>query len=214
MATDKDSPAAFLEFSPEPATRTSRVQDLLASTPARPTSTVTLPPRTLDELRNLPVPDNVDCKSRLCSLIIWALISDTVMQRLQSFLPAMEQSTHDLQQRAQADPASLDIEQLNPSAEEYIEMNLGLGVYESRANRRSQSPHADSTDSDTDSSTSSSSSSSGSDSDSDSDSDTSSRPDVLSILMSAVPPVPRMPVPSARPNIVILRSDKCTSQSP
>ncbi|KAG9104245.1 hypothetical protein FRC06_004229 [Ceratobasidium sp. 370] len=162
MAKDKETPGTFLEFPPEPATRTSRV----------------------------------------------------LMQRLQSFLPAMEQSTHELQQRAQADPASLDIEQLNPSADEYIEMNLGLGVYESRISRRSQSPDPDSTDSDTDSLTSSSSSSSDSDSDSDSGSDTSNRPDVLSILMSAVPPVPRVPVPPARPSIVMLHSNEPTSQSP
>ncbi|KAG8703814.1 hypothetical protein FRC08_002621 [Ceratobasidium sp. 394] len=193
MANDKQPPSALLEFSPEPATRTSRVQDLLASTPARPASTVTLPPRSLDELRSLPVPVNVD-----------------LMQRLQSFLPAMEQSTHDIQQRAQADPTSLDIEQLDPSAEEYIEMNLGLGVYESQNNRRSQSPHSDSTDSDTDSSSTSSLSSS-SDSDSDSDSD---RPDVLSILMSAVPPIPRVPRPPVRPNIVMLHPDERTSHSP
>lgn len=45
-----------------------------------------------------------------------------VMQRLQSFLPAMEQSTNELQQRTEADPSGLDIEQLNPETQEYIEM--------------------------------------------------------------------------------------------
>lgn len=44
------------------------------------------------------------------------------MQRLQSFLPAMQQSTNELQQRAEVDPTGLDIEHLNPETQEYIEM--------------------------------------------------------------------------------------------
>ncbi|QRV88693.1 hypothetical protein RhiJN_16711 [Ceratobasidium sp. AG-Ba] len=123
----------------------------------------------------------------------------------------MEQSTQELQQRARTDPSGFDIEHLAPSTHEYIEMNLGLGVYESRANRQS-SPHS-SDPSDTDSSTSSSSSDSDSDSE---DSDASDRPDVLSILMSAAPPVPRIPHPPARPNIVMIPSNEqpTSCQSP
>ncbi|KAF8605803.1 hypothetical protein BDV93DRAFT_29172 [Ceratobasidium sp. AG-I] len=188
MDKGKAPSQTLLDFSPEPATRTSRVEDLLNSSPTRAKQPVTLPPRSLDELRGLSLPVNPD-----------------LMQRLQSFLPAMEQSTSELQQRAEADPTGLDIEHLNPETQEYIEMNLGLGVYESRANRPPQSTDSDSSGlSDTESSTSSSSSDSDSDLDSDSD---SGRPDVLSILMSAVPPVPRVH-PPARPNITMLHSPK------
>ncbi|KAJ1306611.1 hypothetical protein OPQ81_007609 [Rhizoctonia solani] len=112
---DKTSPS-LLEFQ-DPPTRTSRVEELLASTPSRPEQTISLPPRSLDELRSTPLSINHD-----------------LLNRLEAFLPAMHESTQQLQQQAQSDPSSLDIEHLDPSAQEYIEMNLGLGVYESRPN--------------------------------------------------------------------------------
>ncbi|CUA70702.1 hypothetical protein RSOLAG22IIIB_04298 [Rhizoctonia solani] len=171
---NSDKKPSLLEFQDH----TSRVEELLTSTPSRPEQTINLPPRSLDELRNAPLPINRD-----------------LLTRLEAFLPAMHESTQQLQQRVQSDPSSLDIEHLDPSAQEYIEMNLGLGVYESRPN-----PHESESDS---------SSGSDSDSTSDSDSDSSSddqRPDVLSILMRAVPPVPRTQLPANRPNIVMLQS--------
>ncbi|CAE6457178.1 unnamed protein product [Rhizoctonia solani] len=169
---NKDKKPSLLEFQ-DPQTRSSRVEELLASTPSRPEQTITLPPRSLDELRNAPLP-----------------VNHNLLNRLEAFLPAMHESTQQLQQQAQSDPSSLDIEHLDPSAQEYIEMNLGLGVYESRPN-----PYTSYSDSDSDSDSSDSSSGSNSDDQS---------PDVLSILMRAVPPVPRQP--PARPNIVMLHS--------
>ncbi|CAE6468347.1 unnamed protein product [Rhizoctonia solani] len=181
---NSDTKPSLLEFQ-DPQSRTSRVEGLLASTPSRPEQTISLPPRSLEELRNAPLPINHD-----------------LLDRLDAFLPAMHESTQQLQQQAQSDPSSLDIEHLSPSAQEYIEMNLGLGVYESRPNTHTTS------DSDSDSSTDSDSDSDSS-SDSDSDSGSSSddqRPDVLSVLMRAVPPVPRTQPPANRPNIVMLHS--------
>ncbi|KAG8733992.1 hypothetical protein FRC11_013830 [Ceratobasidium sp. 423] len=114
----------------------------------------------------------------------------------------MHESTQRLQQQAQSDPSSLDIEHLDPSAQEYIEMNLGLGVYESRPNPSHATPNSEDSDSDC-----SSDSDSGSDSDSTgSSSGSDDGPDVLSILMRAVPPVPRVQQPPSHPNIVMLHS--------
>ncbi|KAH7335482.1 hypothetical protein B0J17DRAFT_670329 [Rhizoctonia solani] len=173
----------LLEFQ-DPQTRSSRVEELLASTPSRSEQTINLPPKSLEELRSASLPVNHD-----------------LLSRLEAFLPAMHESTQQLQQQAQSDPSSLDIEHLDPSTQEYIEMNLGLGVYESRPN---QSHTTSSSDSDSDAS-SDSDSTSDSDSGSDSESD-DERPDVLSILMRAVPPVPRTQPPPDRPNIVMLQS--------
>ncbi|EUC59128.1 DUF4598 domain protein [Rhizoctonia solani AG-3 Rhs1AP] len=175
---NSDTKPSLLEFQ-DPQSRTSRVEGLLASTPSRPEQTISLPPRSLEELRNAPLP-----------------VNHGLLDRLEAFLPAMHESTQQLQQQAQSDPSSLDIEHLGPSSQEYIEMNLGLGVYESRPD-----PHA----------TSGSDSGSSVDSDSDSSSDSGSssddqRPDVLSILMRAVPPVPRTQPAANRPNIVMLHA--------
>ncbi|CAE6418315.1 unnamed protein product [Rhizoctonia solani] len=96
--------SSLLEFQ-DPQTRTSRVEELLESTPNLPERTISLPPRSLDELRNTPLSANND-----------------LLSRLEAFLPAMHESTQRLQQQAQSDPTSLDIEHLDPSTQEYIEM--------------------------------------------------------------------------------------------
>ncbi|KAF8705236.1 hypothetical protein RHS03_05557, partial [Rhizoctonia solani] len=183
-----DKPRSSLLELQDPQTRTSRVEELLESTPTRPEPTISLPPRSLEELRNTALPINND-----------------LLNRLEAFLPAMHESTQRLQQQVQSDPTSLDIEHLDPSAQEYIEM-ASLGVYESRP----VESHTSSSEEDSDSGSSSSSDSdsdSGSDSDSDSGPDSDDgRPDVLSILMRAVPPVPRAQPLATRPNIVMLQS--------
>ncbi|CAE6456007.1 unnamed protein product [Rhizoctonia solani] len=115
----------------------------------------------------------------------------------------MHESTQRLEQQVQSDPSSLDIEHLDPSAQEYIEMNLGLGVYESRPNQPRTTSNSEDSDSD---GSSESDSSSDSDSSSGSSSGSDDGPDVLSILMRAVPPVPRAQPPPSRPNIVMLHS--------
>ncbi|KIY63337.1 hypothetical protein CYLTODRAFT_403395 [Cylindrobasidium torrendii FP15055 ss-10] len=52
-----------------------------------------------------------------------------LLARVQSFLPQMEASNAML---SDADPSTLDIENISEGAEQYIEMNLGLGVFEQR----------------------------------------------------------------------------------
>ncbi|EGO25146.1 hypothetical protein SERLADRAFT_436907 [Serpula lacrymans var. lacrymans S7.9] len=107
---------------------------------------------------------------------------DELLARIKDFLPRLEAENAILAQRAQADPESVDIENVEDS-DRYIEMNLGLGVFEDRSKRpgesetQSSSSEEDGT-SDT-SSTSTSSSSSDeelSDSSSDEDDNASSRP--------------------------------------
>ncbi|KAJ3718629.1 hypothetical protein DFJ43DRAFT_754957 [Lentinula guzmanii] len=51
-----------------------------------------------------------------------------LLSRVQAFLPQIEASNTILTQRAETDPQSVDMEQLEDDSERYIEMNLGLGV--------------------------------------------------------------------------------------
>ncbi|KAF8240048.1 hypothetical protein L208DRAFT_1020688, partial [Tricholoma matsutake] len=55
-----------------------------------------------------------------------------LLSRIQAFLPAFEASNAILAQRAQADPKSVDIEHIDEGMDRYIEMDLGLGVFEDR----------------------------------------------------------------------------------
>jgi hypothetical protein len=52
-----------------------------------------------------------------------------ILSRVQAFLPQMQQANESLER---ADPAALDIENVNEDEEQYIEMNLGLGVLEEK----------------------------------------------------------------------------------
>ncbi|KAJ3799441.1 hypothetical protein GGU11DRAFT_777074 [Lentinula aff. detonsa] len=113
-----------------------------------------------------------------------------LLSRVQAFLPQIEASNTILTQRAETDPQSVDMEQLEDDSERYIEMNLGLGVF----NMEPQGQSAEEQDTEmTDSSLSSSSSSSSStspssDSNSDSDSsDSESELDSEEILSSCIP---------------------------
>ncbi|KAH9481182.1 hypothetical protein JR316_0005702 [Psilocybe cubensis] len=129
-----------------------------------------------------------------------------LLSRVQAFLPQLEASNAILTQRAQEDPSSVDIEHIPEGMDQYIEMNLGLGVFEDRSHIANQG------DEDSEMSTSSSSSSESSDKardnddddDSDADSDESSE-----IITSFVPSRPIKPLPrraSTKPNpgIVVL----------
>ncbi|KAJ3983152.1 hypothetical protein F5890DRAFT_1475593 [Lentinula detonsa] len=109
-----------------------------------------------------------------------------LLSRVQAFLPQIEASNTILTQRAETDPQSVDMEQLEDDSERYIEMNLGLGVFDMEP----QEQDTEMTDSSMSSSSSSSSSTSPSSSDSDSDSDSSdseSELDSEEILSSCIP---------------------------
>ncbi|KAI0066735.1 hypothetical protein BV25DRAFT_1912773 [Artomyces pyxidatus] len=112
--------------------------------------------------------------------------------RLQAFLPELEASNAQLLQR---DPSSIDIEHIEDDDEQYIQMDLGLGVFEERRSAESGSDgDSDSSSSESDGETSTSSSS---DSDSEADSSTTSP--------AALRPVKGLPK-RARPQIEVLHS--------
>jgi len=103
-----------------------------------------------------------------------------LISRVQAFLPQMEASNVILTQRVEADPQSIDMEHIEDDAAQYIEMNLGLGVFDMKPKRQSG-------DEDTEMIDSSSASSSSSDSDSGSDSESDSDLDSEEILSSFIP---------------------------
>jgi hypothetical protein len=95
-----------------------------------------------------------------------------LLARVREFLPQIERSNVELSQR---DPRNIDIEHIEETDEHVVEMNLGLGVFEQRAARRSGSISSSSSSSGSPgrvTSDSSSTDSTVSDSDSDSSSDT------------------------------------------
>ncbi|KAK7437390.1 hypothetical protein VKT23_018635 [Stygiomarasmius scandens] len=84
----------------------------------------------------------------------FAVPPSELLSRVQAFLPQMEASNALLSQKAQADPLSVDIEHVEDGVEQYIEMNLGLGVFETKrspSDRDAEMPSSNSS-SDSDSS--------------------------------------------------------------
>ncbi|TDL28143.1 hypothetical protein BD410DRAFT_347400 [Rickenella mellea] len=63
-----------------------------------------------------------------------------LLNRVQAFLPQIEAANANLAHQAQLDPASIDIENIDDG--QYIEMNLGLGVFDMRQPVTSSSPSA------------------------------------------------------------------------
>ncbi|KAF8972147.1 hypothetical protein BDZ97DRAFT_1752749 [Flammula alnicola] len=125
-----------------------------------------------------------------------------LLSRVHAFLPQLEASNALLSQRAQEDPDSINIEHIPEGMTEYIEMNLGLGVFEDRSARQDQKTE------DSEMSTSSSESSSTSDKAQDDDSDLDSDDD-SEIITSFVPsrpikPLPRRASKKQTPQIVVL----------
>ncbi|KAL5535705.1 hypothetical protein ACEPAF_3799 [Sanghuangporus sanghuang] len=130
-----------------------------------------------------------------------------LLSRVESFLPQMEAANAELARRMESSPESVDIENLGDREDDeeedeedgrqgqYIEMNLGLGVFDIR--RR---PLSDTTSSSSSSASSDDDSHSthSDDSHSDSDASTSGRPG--SLLNRPIRPLPKR----ARPNIVVL----------
>ncbi|KAF8575735.1 hypothetical protein K439DRAFT_1664940 [Ramaria rubella] len=137
-------------------TRRQRIQSLLESTDAAASSSRSTLPRPLIPLeppsRPHPVP-----------------ISDLI-SRAEAFLPRLAASNADLGHRAALDPASVDIENIDDAEDgTYIEMNLGLGVFEQRT--RNSARTSNSSNSSSDESESSSESESGSSNSEESDDD-------------------------------------------
>ncbi|KAH9944657.1 hypothetical protein B0H21DRAFT_453410 [Amylocystis lapponica] len=142
-----------------------------------------------------------------------------LLSRVQAFLPELMASTADLVQRARDDPTSVDIENIETD-EQYIEMNLGLGVFEQRrgadsrpgAEASSSDSQSDDTDLDSEdegsSSRASGESSDADQSSSEEDGSSSGESDArLAPPLSTRPirPLPRRKIPSAA--IVMLRED-------
>jgi hypothetical protein len=125
-----------------------------------------------------------------------------LLTRVQAFLPQMEASNTLLSQRMQEDPTSVDIEHIPEEMSQYVEMNLGLGVFEDRSRpnqgQDSEMPTSSSSDNSSDSSDKPREAD-----DSDVDSDASSI-----IITSFVPARPIKPLPKRahkqRPEIIVL----------
>ncbi|KAK0202410.1 hypothetical protein DFS33DRAFT_1384763 [Desarmillaria ectypa] len=66
-----------------------------------------------------------------------------LLSRVQAFLPEIEASNAILTQRVELDPKSVDIEHITEGMDQYIEMNLGLGVFEHRKDAQSQQQNLD-----------------------------------------------------------------------
>ncbi|KAI6152304.1 hypothetical protein BKA82DRAFT_4109699 [Pisolithus tinctorius] len=95
-----------------------------------------------------------------------------LLSRVQAFLPALRESNEAL---AQQNPEDLDIENIGKDEEQYIEMNLGLGVFEAKRRRKNAS-NDDSGEDDSDSESFSHSSSGSNTSEVSSESSDRSRP--------------------------------------
>ncbi|TFY63514.1 hypothetical protein EVG20_g6286 [Dentipellis fragilis] len=125
-----------------------------------------------------------------------------LLARVQAFLPALKASNTEL---AQKDPQSVDIENVGEEEGQYIEMNLGLGVFEQRKQGATSSESESSEDQQMDAA----SARSDSDSDSDSYSDTSSEDDIITTIAKAARPTKPLPR-RARPQIEVLGSAPST----
>ncbi|KDR75971.1 hypothetical protein GALMADRAFT_247160 [Galerina marginata CBS 339.88] len=128
-----------------------------------------------------------------------------LLSRVQAFLPEFEASNALLTQRARLDPNSVDIEHIPEGMDQYIEMNLGLGIFEDRSKKMGQkNEDSEMTTSSSSSSESTETSDRAQEDDSDFDSDASSE-----IITSFVPsrpirPLPRRALNKPRPEIVVL----------
>ncbi|KAI0367267.1 hypothetical protein BV20DRAFT_970665 [Pilatotrama ljubarskyi] len=161
-----------------------------------------------------------------------------LLSRVQAFLPELAASNAELVRRARENPESVDIESIGEHEEQYIEMNLGLGVFEHRGELPPGIPVADvdldvkMRDSDSDasseseddlsatSSSDSSSDSSSSEDDSSSDGDSDSEVDIIVSSDETRKARPTKPLPkrkltseSKKPEIVVL-SETVTEGSP
>lgn len=143
-----------------------------------------------------------------------------LLSRVQAFLPQIEASNAILAQQAESNPESVDIEHIDEDKDQYIEMNLGLGVFEDRTKRqgKDKEQHKGHQNADQLSSASSSSETSSSserdatyDSDS-SDPDTDSSSEIITSFEPAprsIKPLPKRSLASrVRPKIHVLNEAK------
>ncbi|KAG6810180.1 hypothetical protein H0H92_012971 [Tricholoma furcatifolium] len=81
-----------------------------------------------------------------------AVPQSDLIARVRAFLPELEASNAILEQQRQANPSSVDIESVEEDAQQYIEMNLGLGLFSERGKAASGSGEDESDSTSTDSS--------------------------------------------------------------
>ncbi|KAM5543866.1 hypothetical protein V8D89_002483 [Ganoderma adspersum] len=162
-----------------------------------------------------------------------------LLSRVQAFLPELAASNADLLRRANEDPNSVDIENVDDDQAQYIEMNLGLGVFETRGDVPSSIPVANvdldldqgnDVEMDSTSDSDSSSDSTSSEDTSDNDSDAASIPPSTTTQGQAPPsraikPLPAraqgrnqqnergMTPPTTRPEIVVLSENNDMDRS-
>ncbi|TFY78901.1 hypothetical protein EWM64_g5115 [Hericium alpestre] len=129
-----------------------------------------------------------------------------LLERVQAFLPEMEASNAQLLRQ---DPEAVDIENLGEDEEQYIEMNLGLGVFEQRKERNTTGSEDEGSESESDSSDDTSTTSDSASGSSDSEDDL-----ILAITKTIRPtkPLPKR----TRPGIEVLNESPIqqTSSTP
>ncbi|KAK0239327.1 hypothetical protein EDD85DRAFT_951528 [Armillaria nabsnona] len=132
-----------------------------------------------------------------------------LLSRVQAFLPQIEASNAILTQRVELDPKSVDIEHITEGTDQYIEMNLGLGVFEHRKDVQSQQQNLDFQ--------MAVSSSSESDEEDSSDTDTDSSSEIITSFSPSrrlIKPLPKRGLSGNRsPRIVVLGSQEFPESS-
>ncbi|KAI5124108.1 hypothetical protein M0805_000922 [Coniferiporia weirii] len=135
-----------------------------------------------------------------------------LLERLHDFLPQMEAANAELERRVQTDPESVDIEHLGHAGDgQYIEMNLGLGVFDVRrpASELDDPSSDDSGSSDDDASISDTSTGNGTDASSSAIGGHASSPIGASPTQRPTRPLPKR----TRPGIVVLDDSETAGRS-
>ncbi|OAX43228.1 hypothetical protein K503DRAFT_731939 [Rhizopogon vinicolor AM-OR11-026] len=116
-----------------------------------------------------------------------------LLARIQDFLPRLKAENDTLTRRIRDNPSSVDIENVEEDAEQYIEMNLGLGVLETRPKHSHSDDDDPESESASEDSSSLSTSSAESDSEDVSNSDSSSGSSMRIEVIASRPikPLPR-----------------------
>ncbi|KAF8910536.1 hypothetical protein CPB84DRAFT_1812685 [Gymnopilus junonius] len=133
-----------------------------------------------------------------------------LLSRVKAFLPQLEESNALITQRLQQDPSSIDIEHISDGMNQYIEMNLGLGVFEDRSNKMDHEQQSSSEDSEMSTSSSESSTSKShkaqkeEEDEADYDSDESSEIITCFVPSRPIRPLPRRALNKLHPGIVVL----------
>lgn len=144
-----------------------------------------------------------------------------LLQRVQAFLPQLQAANQEVEAQARENPASVDIETFDGSEQEYIQLSLGLGLFEQRTGGGDDASSNDSGTSteEESSSTSSDSDEDGSSSHEEEEEEEDPQPDLIS-LVTGTRPV--LPLPKSRhsqrttpgnPGIVVLSSSDAPHDS-